>query len=289
MWALVTGASSGIGRDMSRYLYSLGYNLIIVARDLEKLEKLKTELEKNKNIERNRTDISAQQYNDNNENNSNYKKIENTEVNQKKQEIIIIAKDLSSKENCLETYEQTKNIPIDLLVNNAGFGVFGEFSKTDLEKEINLINTNITALHILTKLYLKDMIKRNSGHILNVASIAGMEPGPLMATYYASKAYVIRASRAINKELKKEKSKVKISILCPGPVDTNFNNVANVVFKAPSMPSEKVAKYGIDKALKGKLIIIPGILNKSVRFFSKIVPDCILEEVAYHIQRRKRG
>ena len=166
--------------------------------------------------------------------------------------------------------------------------MFGEFSKTDLEKEINLINTNITALHILTKLYLKDMIKRNSGHILNVASIAGMEPGPLMATYYASKAYVIRLSRAINKELKKEKSKVKISILCPGPVDTNFNNVANVVFKAPSMPSEKVAKYGIDKALKGKLIIVPGILNKSVRFFSKVVPDCILEEVAYHIQRRKR-
>ncbi len=290
MWALVTGASSGIGRDMSRYLYSLGYNLIIVARDLEKLEKLKTELEKNENTEKNSTSVSAQQHNNNNEkNNNNYKKIENDEVNQKKQEIIIITKDLSIKENCLEIYEQTKNIQIDLLVNNAGFGVFGEFSKTDLEKEINLINTNITALHILTKLYLKDMIKRNSGHILNVASIAGMEPGPLMAAYYASKAYVIRLSRAINKELKKEKSKVKISILCPGPVDTNFNNVANVVFKAPSMPSEKVAKYGIDKALKGKLIIIPGVLNKSVRFFSKVVPDCILEEVAYHIQRRKRG
>ena len=290
MWALVTGASSGIGRDMSRYLYSLGYNLIIVARDLEKLEKLKTELEKNENTEKNSTSVSAQQHKDNNENsNNNYKKIENAEVNQKKQEIIIITKDLSIKENCLEIYEQTKNIQIDLLVNNAGFGVFGEFSKTDLEKEINLINTNITALHILTKLYLKDMIKRNSGHILNVASIAGMEPGPLMAAYYASKAYVIRLSRAINKELKKEKSKVKISILCPGPVDTNFNNVANVVFKAPSMPSEKVAKYGIDKALKGKLIIIPGVLNKSVRFFSKVVPDCILEEVAYHIQRRKRG
>ena len=286
MWALVTGASSGIGRDMSRYLHSLGYNLIIVARDLEKLEKLKTELEKNKNIERNSTDVDTRQHSNNNEN--NHKKTENTEINQKKQEIIIIAKDLSSKENCLEIYERTKNIQIDLLVNNAGFGVFGEFSKTELEKEINLINTNITALHILTKLYLQDMIKRNSGHILNVASIAGMEPGPLMATYYASKAYVIRLSRAINKELKKEKSKVKISILCPGPVDTNFNNVANVVFKAPSMPSEKVAKYGIDKALKGKLIIIPGVLNKSVRFFSKVVPDCILEEVAYHIQRRKR-
>ena len=95
-------------------------------------------------------------------------------------------------------------------------------------------------------------------------------------------------SGLINKEIKKEKTKVKISILCPGPVNTNFNNIANVVFKAPSMSSEKVAKYGINKTLKGKLIIIPGALNKSVRFFSKIVPDCILEEVAYHIQRRKR-
>lgn len=266
MWALVTGSSSGIGRDAARYLYSLGYSLIIVARDENKLKELKINLEKE----------------------SRHKNENTGEDNKTKQEILVIAKDLSSKENCLEIYEKTKNIELDLLVNNAGFGVFGEFSKTDLEKEINLINTNITAVHILTKLYLKDMLKRNRGHILNVASIAGMEPGPLMAAYYASKAYVIRLSRAINKELKKEKSKVKISILCPGPVDTNFNNVANVVFKAPSMASEKVAKYGIDKALKGKLIIIPGFLNKCVRFFSKIMPDSILEEVAYHIQRRKR-
>ena len=143
-------------------------------------------------------------------------------------------------------------------------------------------------MHILTKLYLQDMIKKNKGHILNVASIAGMEPGPLMAAYYASKAYVIRLSRAINKELRKDKSNVKISILCPGPTNTNFNNVANVVFKSPSMSSEKVAKYGIDKTLQGKLIIVPGILNKSVRLFSKIVPDSILETCAYHIQRRKR-
>ena len=260
MWALVTGASSGIGRDMARYLYKLKYNLILVARNKDKLEILKQELEH----------------------------IQGQNVD-KKQQIIIISKDLSSPENCIQLYEETKHIPLDLLVNNAGFGVFGEFTEINLEKEINLINTNITAVHILTKLYLKNMIKENKGHILNVASIAGMEPGPLMAAYYASKSYVIRLSRAINKELKKKKSKVKISILCPGPVDTNFNNVAKVVFKAPSMPSETVAKYGIDKTLKGKLIIIPGILNKSVRFFSKIIPDCILEECAYHIQRAKSG
>lgn len=253
MWALVTGASSGIGRDMSRYLSELGYNLILVARNKVELDNLKQELENKSSIQ-----------------------------------IQVIAEDLSNKQNCLDLYEKTKNIDIDLLINNAGFGVFGEFAETDLEKEINLINTNITAVHILTKLYLKDMIKNNKGHILNVASIAGMEPGPLMSAYYASKAYVIRISRAISKELKKEKSNVKISILCPGPTNTNFNNVANVVFKAPTMSSEKVAKYGIDKTLKGKLIIVPGFTNKCVRFFSKVLPDVILEEGAYHIQRRKK-
>mgnify|MGYP005758216845 CR=1 FL=1 len=259
MWALITGSSSGIGRDMARYLYKdFRYNIILVARNKEKLESLKKELEESK------------------------------KTDNKLQEIIIVEKDLSNQQNCKDLYEETKNINIDFLINNAGFGKFGEFVNTDLEKEIDLINTNITAVHILTKLYLKEMVNKNSGHILNVASIAGMEPGPLMAAYYASKAYVIRLTRAINKELKKNKSNVKMSILCPGPVNTNFNNVANVVFKAPSMSSEKVAKYGIDKALKGKFIIIPGLLNKSVRFFSKILPDAILEEASYHIQRRKR-
>lgn len=253
MWALVTGASSGIGRDTSRYLSKLGYNLIIVARNKEALGNLKKELEK-----------------------------------ESRKQVIVMQEDLGDIQNCYDLYEKTKNIDIDILVNNAGFGVFGRFTETDLQKEINLINTNITAVHILTKLYLKDMIKNNKGHILNVASTAGMEPGPLMATYYASKAYVIRMSRAISKELKKEKSNVKISILCPGPTNTNFNNVANVVFKAPTMSSEKVAKYGIDKTLKGKLIIVPGFTNKCVRFFSKALPDVILEEGAYHIQRRKK-
>ncbi len=279
MWALVTGASSGIGRDMARYLYNLGYSLILVARNKDGLDAVKSELEENSNLDK-KEKISDK-------NNDEIQKIKSKEIS-KKQQILVISKDLSKKEECMNLYEETKHISLDLLVNNAGFGVFGEFIETDIDKEISLINTNITAVHILTKLYLKDMIKKNSGHILNVASIAGMEPGPLMAAYYASKSYVIRLSRAINKEIKKKKSNVKISILCPGPVDTNFNNVAKVVFKAPSMPSEKVAKYGIDKTLKGKLIIIPGVLNKSVRFFSKIVPDCILEECAYHIQRRKK-
>ncbi len=251
MLALITGASSGIGRDMARKLSKLGYNLFLVSRNKERLDNTKKELEnENPNI-----------------------KIET------------LALDISKKENCYKLYEQVKNV--DLLINNAGFGTFGKFINTDIEKEINMINTNITAVHILTKLYLQDMIKRDKGNILNVASIAGFMPGPLMATYYASKNYIVALTRAINKELRKEHSKVKISLLCPGPVDTNFNNVAGVKFKLNGLSSEYVANYAINKALKGKLIIIPGITIKIARFFSEISPDVIKEEISYHMQTKK--
>lgn len=246
MKALITGASSGIGRDMARYLSKLGYDLVIVARKKEALENLKNEL--NTNVE-------------------------------------VIAMDLCDKENCYKLYEQAKDI--DILINNAGFGVFGHFVETDLDKEISIIQTNIIAVHILTKLYLKDMVKNNKGHILNVASIAGFMPGPLMATYYASKNYVVSLTRAINKELKKSKSNVKMSLLCPGPVNTNFNNVANVRFKVKGLSSEYVAKYAVDKLLKGKLIIVPGLLIKIARVLAKIFPTTMVEEVSYHMQVSK--
>lgn len=251
MKALITGASSGIGRDMARILAKLNYNLILVARNEDGLTKIKNELE-----------------------------TENNKIN-----ITIYPMDLNIKENCYKLYENEKNI--DVLINNAGFGLFGEFAETDLEKEINMINTNITAVHILTKLYLKEMVKENKGHILNVASIAGFMPGPLMATYYATKNYVVSLTRAIRKELRKNKSKVKISLLCPGPVDTNFNNVANVKFKIPGLTSEYVAKYAIKKMQKGKLIIIPGTLIKIVRWLTEITPDVIVEEFSYHTQTKK--
>lgn len=251
MIALITGASSGIGRDMAREMASLGYNLILVARNQEGLNKIKEELlEKYANIE-----------------------------------ITVIALDLSDKKNCYQLYEQVKNI--DILINNAGFGLFGRFSKTDIEKEVNMIETNVTAVHILTKLYLKDMMEKNSGHILNVASIAGFMPGPLMATYYATKNYIVSLTRAIHKELKKEHSKIKISLLCPGPVDTNFNNVANVKFKIPGLSSQYVARYAIKNMLKGKFLIIPGILIKLARLLTEITPTVIVEEVSYHMQTRK--
>lgn len=248
MKALITGASSGIGRDIARELSKNGYDLVIVARDTDALNKLKDELETN---------------------------------------VEVITKDLSSIENCKELYKEVGN-DIDILINNAGFGEFGEFWHTDLEKELDLIGVNIKAVHVLTKLFITDMVKRNSGHILNVASMAGFMPGPLMATYYSSKAYVLNLSRAIQKELKMKKSKVQLSVLCPGPVSTNFNNVANVKFSLKPLSSEYVAKYAVNKMLKGKEVIIPGTFTKLLKVLSKLSPTNLGMYFVYKNQTRKK-
>lgn len=271
MKALITGASSGIGKDMAKILNQKGYNLVLVARDIEKLEQTKKELEK-----------SVQ-----NEPTIENNKIEKAYKNSKKatNKIEIIQMDLSEEQNCIELANKVKNI--DILINNAGFGDCGRFSETDLNKDISMIKTNVIAYHILTKLYLKEMKKKNSGKILNVASIAGFMPGPLMATYYATKNYIVRLSEAIREELKKEKSKVQISILCPGPVETNFNKVANVKFSLREANSMQVAKYTIKKLEKGKFYIVPGIDVKLARFGAKIAPSNFVAKITYKVQKRK--
>ena len=246
MRALITGASSGIGRDIAKELSQKGYDLILVARNLEKLNEVKEKLETN---------------------------------------IETVSMDISNPENCKQLYEKYKDI--DILVNNAGFGDCGYFDKTNLEKELQMINTNIVAYHVLTKLYLKDMKAKNSGKILNVASIAGFMPGPPMATYYSTKAYVVRLSEAIREELKKESSKVQISILCPGPVDTNFNKVADVQFALKGLSSEYVAKYTTDKLFKGKFYIVPGWKIKLAKFGAKIAPNALVAKICYNMQKRK--
>mgnify|MGYP001851467349 CR=1 FL=1 len=248
MKALITGASSGIGKDMARILAQKNYELVLVARDVKKLEETKNELEKITKVE-------------------------------------IISTDLSNEENCKELYKKVQNI--DILINNAGFGDCGNFTKTSLEKDLNMIKTNIIAYHILTKLYLIDMKAKNQGKILNVASIAGFMPGPLMATYYATKNYVVRLSEAIREELKKEKSNVQISILCPGPVETNFNKVANVKFNLREANSMNVAKYAIKKLEKGKFYIVPGIDIKIAKIGAKIIPTNIIAKFAYMAQKKK--
>ena len=248
MKALITGASSGIGRDMALILGQKGYDLILVARREDRLNEIKESLKTN---------------------------------------VKTIALDLSDEKSCYELFEITKNENIDILINNAGFGVFGEFISIPLDKELEMINLNIKALHILTKLFLPLFIEKDSGLILNVASSAAFLPGPLLAAYYASKAYVLRLSQAIGEELRKEKSKVKICTLCPGPVKTEFDKVAGVSFSLNGLTSKYVAGYALDKAFKGKSVIVPGFIMKLSRFFSKTMPDKILLKSAYNIQHKK--
>lgn len=250
MKALITGASSGIGRDMAKTLAEKGYNLALVARNKERLEELAKELKEKNKIE-----------------------------------IETIDMDLSNIENCKELHKKVQNV--DILINNAGFGDCGNFTKTSLEKEINMINTNIVAYHILMKLYLIDMKAQGRGKILNVASIAGFMPGPLMSTYYATKAYIVRISESIREELKKEKSNVQISILCPGPVKTNFNKVANVKFHMREADSMSVAKYAIKKMEQGKFYIVPGIDVKLAKIGAKLAPAPLVGKITYKVQKRK--
>ena len=252
MKALITGASSGIGRDIARELAKKDIDVILISRNTDNLRDFREELIREFNV-----DISYDSF------------------------------DLTSKEKCIELVEKYSDI--DVLVNNAGLGDFGLFDETDLEKDLTLIDTNLVAVHILTKLYLKKFKERNSGKILNVASIAGFFPGPLMATYYSTKTYVVKLSESIRAELKETGSKVQISILCPGPVKTNFNNVANVKFDLKSLSSEYVAKYAVDKFLKGKFYIVPGFSVRCGRVLSRLVPTSLVASMVYKTQKRKEG
>ena len=248
MKVLITGASSGIGLDMARYLASKKYELILVGRDKEKLEHVQETLPT---------------------------------------KVTIIVADLANMQKVKELYVLTAKENIDILINNAGFGDFGYFTETDLSKELSMIDTNVKAVHILTKAFLKDMEKKNSGYILNVASSAAFQPGPLMATYYATKSYVYQLTEALYYEQKKKKSNVHISVLCPGPVATNFNNVAGVRFGVKPLSSQYVARYAIDEMFKNKMLIIPGFKMKCAKFFSRFTSDKFLLRITYRIQKKK--
>lgn len=249
MKALITGASSGIGLDMARYLATQKCELILVARNKEKLELIQEQLPT---------------------------------------KVTIIVADLSNEQKVKELYVVAKKENIDILINNAGLGDFGYFTDTDLNKDLELINTNIKALHILTKSIIKDMEKKDTDtYILNVASAAAFQPGPLMSTYYATKAYVYQLSEALYYEEKKKKTKVHVSVLCPGPVETNFNNVAGVTFSVKPLKSSYVAKYAIDKMFKNKMLIIPGTTVKLAKFFGRFVSDKFLLRQTYKIQKKK--
>ena len=247
MKALVTGASSGMGKDMAKYLASLGYDLFVVSRDKEKLESI---------------------YKD------------------EKVKVIIIDMDLTNTDNCIKLHEMLKKENIDILINNAGFGDAGKFTKTNLDKELEMIDLNVKSYHILTKLFLKDFVKRDYGRILNVASIAGFMYGPYMSTYYATKNYVVSLTLGIIRELKKDKSKVKVSLFCPGPVKTNFNKVANVKFNIGSISSEYASIYAIDNMFKNKEVIVPPNMKLN-KLLVKIAPYNIVTLINSYVQERK--
>ena len=249
MKALITGASSGIGLDMARYLATKKCELILVSRNKEKLEEIQETLPT---------------------------------------KVTIIVADLSQEQRVKEIYAFAKKENIDILINNAGLGDFGPLTDTDLTKDLELINTNIKAVHILTKYFVKDMEKRNTDtYILNVASSAAFQPGPLMSTYYATKSYVYQLTEALYYEEKKKKTKVHVSVLCPGPVATNFNDVAGVKFSVKPLTSAYVARYAIDEMLKNKMLIIPGFKMKCAKFFSRFVSDKFLLRIIYRVQKRK--
>ena len=174
-------------------------------------------------------------------------------------------------------------------MNNAGFGIFGSFAEIDLQRELKMLRVNIEAVDILTKLYLQDFKKKNSGMILNVASSAAFLPGPLLSSYYASKAYVLRLSEAIHEELRREKSGVSISVLCPGPVRTEFDATANVQFSVKGLESGYVARYALEKTLRKKLVIVPGLQMKAAHVIERVLPDKLLLRAAFHMQKRKQG
>lgn len=250
MKALITGASSGLGRDMARVLSEYGYEIIAVARRKERLEQLKNELKTN---------------------------------------VEIICCDVSDENQCKKLAERADEV--DILINNAGFGVFGEICTNDLDSELKMIDTNLRAMHILTKLFAQKFRQKNSGRILNVASAAAFFPGPLFGAYYASKSYVLRLSQSLAEELRRENSNVKISILCPGPVSTEFGEVAKVSFgikgKSISLESMDVAKYAVKKMLEGKEIIVPGTMMKIAVFLRHIFSEKILAKAVYNIQHKK--
>ncbi len=248
MKALVTGASSGMGRDIAIYLGELGYDLILVSRDENRLNETASKIKTN---------------------------------------TIVYPCDLTGRDNCFKLYDRFKDENIDILVNGAGFGLFGNTWETDINKEMKMIDLNINAVHILTKLFLADMVKKDKGRILNIASSAGFFAGPILNTYYATKNYVTKWTEAIYEELRRNKSNVHVSCLCPGPVDTNFNKVAGGSFTVKALDSKYVAKYAVDKCLKNKLLIIPGFGVRVGVFFNRFLPTKLSLKIVYNIQKKK--
>jgi uncharacterized protein len=255
--ALITGGSIGIGLELAKEFAAHGHDLVLVARRRDPLDAAAGIIEGRYGVK-----------------------------------VTTIASDLSDAASPSRLFDAVtaEGIQIDFLVNNAGFGLAGEFADTDIEVELDMVQVNIAALMYLTKLFLPPMIKRKSGHILNVASIAGFQPGPLMSVYYATKAFVISFSQAIDEELRN--SGVSVTCLCPGPTATEFAERAGTAntrafTKAGVASAEEIAKYGYLAMLRGERIAIPGIRNKLLMQAGKVVPRAVVTRIVRKIQENR--
>jgi uncharacterized protein len=250
--ALITGATSGLGFDFVKLFASDGYDLVLVSRNEQKMNEIKKSY---------------------------------SNVN-----ITVIAKDLSKENAAIEVYDEIKKtgLQIDMLVNNAGFGLAGDFDQIDLLQQTEMLNLNINALTQLTHCFIPEMKQRKFGKILNVASTAAFQPLPKMAVYSASKAYVLSFSEAIAEEL--AGTGVTVTTLCPGATKTNFAAVANVEntkMFSRAMNSEKVAKQAYDALLSGKRVVITGGFNKTHAIFAKLLPRKTVVKISKAITSQK--
>jgi uncharacterized protein len=248
--ALVTGGSGGIGLELAKVLARHHFDVVLVARKRDTLEAAAGQLE-------GKFGITAH----------------------------VFASDLTGRDapQTIFDFLRNENIAIDALVNNAGFGLGGEFVETDVKRELDMIQVNIAALTHLTKLFVPAMVKRQSGRVLNVASTAAFQPGPLMAVYYATKAYVLSFSEALAEELRN--TGVTVTALCPGPTETSFADVAQMansrLFKAFGVAdAASVAEYGFDAMVHGKRLAIPGIRNKIVAQANRLAPRALSARLA---------
>lgn len=250
-YAVITGASSGIGREFARQLSLEGYPLILIARRRDRLEALRTELGT---------------------------------------ECLLLPADLARREDLIRLCEDLVGRRIDIFINNAGFGVAGPFLATELMREVNMVDVNVTAQHVLFKYVLHRMQQEGGGYILNVASSAGLLPaGPYMAGYYATKSYMASLTRGVAEELRQGGSPVYVGCLCPGPVDTEFNDVADVRFTLPGISAEACVDYALQMMEKRKTVIVPGREIRAAIFAQRFLPGALTVRITSSQQKKKLG
>ena len=244
--ALITGASSGIGVELARLCAGDGYSVILVARRADRLAELAEQLVREYGVPAR-----------------------------------AIAADLADAAARQTIYDRTRGDTVEILINNAGFGLRGAYTETDWEAEARLMRVNMTALAHLTKLFAKDMVRRGSGHILNVGSTAAFVPGPFMAMYYASKAFVVSFSLAIANEL--QGTGVSVTVVCPGPTRTEFETAAGIrdskLFAGPTMTAAAVAREGYAAMMAGKPEVIAGARNRWMILLTRLAPRSIIARV----------